>query len=145
MNGGYPLSLRLSSSQSGSQASRLSEGEQSDWVMSQTPVVWSHRLMLCQQPQSLACSTRFLSQTEERTPDPLFFHTFPVFSFSPSTSPVYFNLSNLLVPLCSPIWPSLFTLHFRSPLFPRVIQTLRRWKSHACLQSSLSCPPPLFS
>lgn len=34
-------------------------------------------------------------------------YTFPVFS---STSPVYFNLSNLLLPLCSPIWPPLCLL-----------------------------------
>lgn len=50
--------LLLTSQPPASQASRLSEGEHSDWVISHTPVVRSHRLMLCQTP---TLSTRFLS------------------------------------------------------------------------------------
>lgn len=88
------LSLFPTNSQSGSQASRLSEGEQSDWVMSQTPVVWSHGLMLCQTPQPLALSTRFLSQQRNVLPT-WAFYTFPVFFFSLSPS-----LSVSIFPIC---------------------------------------------
>lgn len=102
MNGGGShlpvllLPLSLTNSQSGSQASRLSEGEQSDWVMSQTSVVWSHGLMLCQTPQSLAHSTRFLSQ-QRNTLTTWGFYTFAVPLTPPSPISVYFSLSNLLL------------------------------------------------
>lgn len=65
-------------------------------------------------------------------------YTIPVLS---STSPVYFNLSNLLLPLCSPIWPSLCLLttspHCRDS---RAIQMLREVK----VVPSAAVSSPLF-
>lgn len=92
-----------------SQALRLSDGEQSDWVMSQTPIVWSHGLMLCQTPQPVAHATRSLSQ-QRNTPSTPAFCTFLCFFFS-----------------------------FKSPslsIFPHQLVPFPPWQPH-CLSSSL--------
>lgn len=152
MNGGSrcPLflspSLFLTNSQPGSQASRLSEGEQSDWVMSQTPVVWSHGLMLCQTPQPLAHSTRFLSQQRNVLPT-WAFYTFPVFFFTPSPVSCLFHSFPSAGSSFSPICPSLFTLflfHTLAGCFVLRYLNVTEVKD-ARLQSPLSSSLPLFS
>lgn len=118
------LSLYLLNSQSGSQALRLSEREQSDWVMSQMPVVWSHGLMLCQTSKPLAHSTRFLSQQRSIFPT-WAFYSFAVSSPPPSTSLVCFDLSHLpvlfLQSVCSLSlhFPNTCVFHFFAILFKR--------------------------
>lgn len=99
------LSLYLLNSQSGSQALRLSEREQSDWVMSQMPVVWSHGLMLCQTSKPLAHSTRFLSQQRNVFP------TWAFYSFAVSFSPPCPRLLSVSIFLiCQFFFSNLFAL-----------------------------------
>lgn len=96
--------------------------------------------MLCQTPQPLAHSTRFLSQ-QRNILTTWVFHTFPVLLF------VYFNISHLLVSSFPPICPSqllFLSLHLQTLclLFPPV---LFKWERCASAVIGLSVSPSFLN